>query len=177
MVEHGIARRRRARQSVVCHSMAWRCVVKNCITKRCNAKHGIARRDGTQHRSACHGMAPGSLEGKWIVFERSGPVWSRSSMSSSLGSPETSPRGGADGEHPLALLSTSPSQSRSGAPASYFLKATTPQSGGGPSAAQKSTNRHRMRNHFRTVLCFLVFMLIWKDRKRQCCSGSTLWNN
>ena len=29
MVEHGIARRRRARQSVACHSMVWHCVVKH----------------------------------------------------------------------------------------------------------------------------------------------------
>ena len=117
MVEHGMAWRRRARQSVACHSMAWHCAVKHCITKHCNAKHGIAQRRRTQHRTACHGMALGSLEGKWIVFERSGPVLSRGSMSSSLGSPESSPQGGADGALPLALLSTSPSPSRKGAPA------------------------------------------------------------
>ena len=123
-----MAWRRRARQSVV----------KHCITKHCNAKHGIARRRRTQHRTACHGMALGSLDGKWIAFERSGSVLSRGSMSSSLGSPKSSPQGGADGEHPLALLSTSPSQSRNGAPALYFFKATTPQRGGGAFCGPKN---------------------------------------
>ena len=117
IVEHCMAWRRRARQSVACHSMALHCVVKYGITKHCNAKHGIARRRRTQHRTACHGMALGSLDGKWIVFERSGSVLSRGSMSSSLGSPKSSPQGGADGTLPLALLSTSPSPSRKGATA------------------------------------------------------------
>ena len=157
MVEHGMACRRRARQSVACHSMAWHCVVKHCIAKHFNAKYGIAQRRRTQHRTACHGMVPGSVEGKWIIFERSGPVWSRGSISSSLGSPKSSPRGGADGEHPLALLSTSPSQSRNRAPAGYFLKTTTPQTGGGLSAAQKSTNRYRMCNHFRLFFRGVIF--------------------
>ena len=94
-------------------------------------------------------MASGFLEGKWIVFERSGPVWSRGSVSSFLGSLETSPQGGADGEHPLALLSTSPSRSRNRAPASHFLKTATPQ--GCSLRPYKSTNRHRMCNHFQ---CF-----------------------
>eukprot|EP00959_Pyramimonas_sp_CCMP1952_P085360 1785146-Pyramimonas_sp.AAC.1 len=68
-----MAWRRRARKSVACHSVAWHCAVKHRITKQCNAKHGIAQRRRAQHRTACHGMAPGSLDGKWLVFERSGP--------------------------------------------------------------------------------------------------------
>eukprot|EP00959_Pyramimonas_sp_CCMP1952_P255216 5330664-Pyramimonas_sp.AAC.1 len=97
--------------------MAWYCAVKHGITKHCNAEHGIAQRRRKQHRTACHGMAPGSLEGKWIFFERFGSVCSRGSMSSSWGSPKIFTQGGTDGEHPLALLSTSPSQSKNRTPA------------------------------------------------------------
>eukprot|EP00959_Pyramimonas_sp_CCMP1952_P294810 6166116-Pyramimonas_sp.AAC.1 len=62
--------------------MAWHYAhyaAKHCITKHCNAKQGIVQRCRTQHRTACYGMAPGSLEDKWIVFERSGLIWSRGS--------------------------------------------------------------------------------------------------
>ena len=75
--------------------MAWDCVVKHCVTKNGNAKHGIAQRRRTQHRTACHGMAPEFLEGNWIVFEKTEPVWSRGSMVSSLGSPKSAPQGGS----------------------------------------------------------------------------------
>eukprot|EP00959_Pyramimonas_sp_CCMP1952_P165541 3460464-Pyramimonas_sp.AAC.1 len=110
-----MARRRRAPQSVGCHSTAWHCVVKHCITKHCNTKHGIAQQRRTEHRTACHGRAPDSLEGKWILFEGPGLVWSRGSMFRSLGSAKSSPQGGVDGEHPPALLATSPSENRNGA--------------------------------------------------------------
>eukprot|EP00959_Pyramimonas_sp_CCMP1952_P314850 6590772-Pyramimonas_sp.AAC.1 len=49
IVEHGVAERRRARQSVVWHRMALRCVVKSCITKHCSAKRGIAQRHRREH--------------------------------------------------------------------------------------------------------------------------------
>eukprot|EP00959_Pyramimonas_sp_CCMP1952_P291733 6102094-Pyramimonas_sp.AAC.1 len=45
----GKAWRRRARQSIACHGMAWDCAVKHCITKHSNAKHGIAQQCTTQH--------------------------------------------------------------------------------------------------------------------------------
>ena len=157
MVEHGIALRRRTRQSVACHSMAWHCVVKHCITKHCNAKHGIAQRRRTQHRTACHGMALGSLEGKRIVFERSGPVLSRGSMSSSMGSPKSSPQGGADGALPLALLSTSPSPSRLGLLLDTSSKGRRPKVGGGLLRPKKSTNRPRVCNHFQWFFGGVIF--------------------
>eukprot|EP00959_Pyramimonas_sp_CCMP1952_P385591 8080733-Pyramimonas_sp.AAC.1 len=83
--------------------MAWRCVVKNCITKHCNAENGVAQRPRTQRRTTWHGA--GFLGGchEWILFERSGPAQSRASMSSSLGSSKSSTQRGADGVHPLAL--------------------------------------------------------------------------
>eukprot|EP00959_Pyramimonas_sp_CCMP1952_P342953 7184617-Pyramimonas_sp.AAC.1 len=58
-------------------------------------------------------MALGSLKG--VAFGTSRPVWTRGSMSSPLGSLKAS-QGGADGEHPLALLSTASSRNRRGAP-------------------------------------------------------------
>eukprot|EP00959_Pyramimonas_sp_CCMP1952_P248362 5191388-Pyramimonas_sp.AAC.1 len=58
----GPAGRRRARQSIACHSMAWRCVLKHCNAKRRSAKHGIAQRCTTQHRIACRGIAPDDFE-------------------------------------------------------------------------------------------------------------------
>eukprot|EP00959_Pyramimonas_sp_CCMP1952_P443665 9287797-Pyramimonas_sp.AAC.1 len=47
IVEHGIAWRRGARQSVACLSMAWHWILKHCITKHGNAKRGIAQRHRT----------------------------------------------------------------------------------------------------------------------------------
>ena len=118
MVEHGMAWRRRARQSVGCHSMAWHCVVKHCITKHCNAKHGIAQRRRTQHRTACHGMAPGFC---WRVSGSS----SRELGRSGVAAPWSAPWAPRKAPHKAALLATSPSQSRLGKRATTTTTTTT----------------------------------------------------
>ena len=115
-------------------------------------------------------MALGSLEGKWIVFERSGLVLSRGSMSSSLGYPKSSPQGGADGTLPLALLSTSPSSSRKGRRLKMWGAFC------GPKNQRIDTGCVITSNVF-VGGHFLDLGLLWKDRKRRRCSGSTFWNN
>ena len=57
----------------------------------------MASHSGAKHNTAPHVMAWHRvfLEGKWIVFERTGPVRSRGFMVSSLGSPKSSPQGGS----------------------------------------------------------------------------------
>ena len=80
MVEHCIAGRRRALQSVAYHSMAWHCVVKHCITQHCNAKHGTAPRGLGQSEVSAPCSAPwaprkapheaGLMEStRWLCFQ------------------------------------------------------------------------------------------------------------
>ena len=56
MVEHGISWRRRARQSVACHSMAWHCVRWSNASQNIGTQN-MASHNGTKHNTALHVMA------------------------------------------------------------------------------------------------------------------------
>ena len=125
-------------------------------------------------------MAPDSSEGKWIVVERCGPVWSRGSMSSSLGSPKSPPPERLSDstrwlcfQHRLfeaetgLLLDTASEQRR------------RPQRGG-PSKPQQfneSTPDVLSRPMLFSEGLSLDCGHFWKDRTRQCCRGNSIWNN
>ena len=86
MILRAYAMHDRARHSMALKSTAERSMSEHGVALRSEALHHKALQRKAWQRTAAQNTALGFLEGKWIVFERSGPVWNRGSISSFLGS-------------------------------------------------------------------------------------------
>ena len=158
MVEHGIAWRRRARQSVACHSMAWHCV-RWSIASQSIATQNMASHNGTKHNTALHVMA--WHQAPWRV---SGS-FSRGLGQSGVAAPCPAPWAPRKAPHEAGLMESTRwlgfqhglLKAETGLPPDTSSKRRRPKVWGGLLRPKKSTNRHRMCNHFRCFFRGVVF--------------------